>query len=73
MNDFVSATSRGNVEVNVDDNGVAMFSLNKAPVNSLNKEFLIELKDALDSTSQSAKGLVLTSSMASVFCAGDDI
>jgi len=70
----VSSISRGsNVDVSIDDKGVATLSMNKAPVNSLNKEFLIELNETLETTSKSAKGLVLTSSMSSVFCAGLEI
>jgi len=70
----VGAVARGsNVAVTTDDTGVATLSLNKAPVNSLNMEFLQELSEALDTTSKTAKGLVLTSSMNSVFCAGLEI
>ena len=70
----VSSISRGsNVDVSIDDKGVATLSMNKAPVNSLNKEFLVELNETLETTSKSAKGLVLTSSMSSVFCAGLEI
>jgi len=70
----VSSSARGsNVDVSIDEKGVATLSMNKAPVNSLNKEFLIELNETLETTSKSAKGLVLTSSMSSVFCAGLEI
>lgn len=69
----LSTVTRGNIEVVTDDKGVATLSLNKAPVNSLNKEFLQELNDSLAATSETAKGLVLTSSLNSVFCAGLEI
>jgi len=70
----VSSSARGsNVDVSIDEKGVATLSMNKAPVNSLNKEFLVELNETLETTSKSAKGLVLTSSMSSVFCAGLEI
>jgi len=70
----VSSSTRGsNVDVSIDEKGVATLSMNKAPVNSLNKEFLVELNETLETTSKSAKGLVLTSSMSSVFCAGLEI
>ena len=69
----LSSVTRGNIEVVTDDKGVATFSLNKAPVNSLNKEFLQELNESLAATSETAKGLVLTSSLSSVFCAGLEI
>ena len=69
----LSSVTRGNIEVVTDDKGVATLSLNKAPVNSLNKEFLQELNASLAATSETAKGLVLTSSLNSVFCAGLEI
>ena len=70
----VSSTSSGkNVDVSIDDKGVATLSMSKAPVNSLNKEFLLELNETLVTTSKSAKGLVLTSNMSNVFCAGLEI
>ena len=37
------------------------------------KMYVQELSEALDTTSKTAKGLVLTSSMNSVFCAGLEI
>ena len=69
----LSSVTRGNIEVVTDDKGVATLSLNKAPVNSLNKEFLQALNASLAATSETAKGLVLTSSLNSVFCAGLEI
>ena len=69
----LSSVTRGNIDVVTDEQGVATLSLNKAPVNSLNKEFLQELNESLACTSETAKGLVLTSSMNSVFCAGLEI
>ena len=69
----LSSVTRGNIDVVTDDKGVATLSLNKGPVNSLNKEFLQELNENLAATSETAKGLVLTSSLNSVFCAGLEI
>ena len=69
----VSSMRRDNIVVTRDDQGVATFSMNKAPVNSLNMEFLQELSASLETTRQDSTGLVLTSSLSSVFCAGLEI
>ena len=72
VNLSVSTCARGsNVDVVVDDKGLATVSMNKAPVNSLNLEFIQELNETLTETSKNAKGVVLTSSLSSVFCAGN--
>merc|ERR1719222_1281902 len=47
--------------------------MNKKPVNSLSLEFLHDLDKALDSAATSSKGLVLTSTMQTIFCAGLEI
>jgi len=74
VNLSVSTCARGsNVDVVVDDKGLATVSMNKAPVNSLNLEFIQELNETLTETSKNAKGVVLTSSLSSVFCAGLEI
>ena len=40
----VSSSARAsNVDVSIDDKGIATLSMNKAPVNSLSKEFLTDL------------------------------
>ena len=71
VNLSASTCARGsNVNVSVDDNGLATVAMNKAPVNSLNLEFIQELNETLETTSKNAKGVVLTSSLSSVFCAG---
>jgi len=60
------------VSVTTDAEGVAVLSMNKAPVNSLNTEFIQELTQAVVDTEKAAKAIVLTSGN-SVFCAGLDI
>jgi len=69
----VSSLRSGNVLVTRDDLGVATLSMNKAPVNSLNKEFLQELSSSLAAVSKDSTGVVLTSGLSSVFCAGLEI
>lgn len=61
--------------VNVDDSGIATLTMRRLPVNSLNLEMLQELSTAvkeLEATSN-CKGMVLTSDVPRVFCAGLDI
>lgn len=69
----VSSPVTGNVSVVTDDKGIATVSMDKAPVNSLNTELIQELASAISTTASTSKGLVLTSSLPSVFCAGLDI
>jgi len=69
----VSAHVAGNVSVTTDDKGIATVSMDKAPVNSLDTELIQELTSVISSTSNNSKGLVLTSSMPTVFCAGLEI
>lgn len=62
------------VEVEQKDSGIAVVSMNRAPVNSLNLELLTELTTTLnDIKKQKAKGIIMTSSLATVFSAGLDI
>jgi 3,2-trans-enoyl-CoA isomerase len=67
-----SPTTAAAVSVTTDDKGIATVSMNKAPVNSLNTEFILELTQAIVDTEKSAKAIVLTSGC-KVFCAGLDI
>lgn len=54
--------------------GVAVISMGRPPVNSLNLELLTELTTTLnDVKKQKCKGIILTSSLSSVFSAGLDI
>ena len=69
----VSSVRRDNVVVTKDELGVATLSMNKGPVNSLNKEFLEELTSNLVAVRKDSSGLVLTSGLSSVFCAGLEI
>jgi len=69
----VSSPVTGNVSVVTDEKGIATVSMDKAPVNSLNTELIQELTSVISSTASSAKGLVLTSSLPTVFCAGLEI
>jgi len=63
--------------VNVDMNektGIAVVTLNRPPVNSLNLEMLREIANTLDALeSNKSKGMILTSSSQTVFSAGLDI
>ena len=61
------------VQVTTDEKGIAVVSMGRGPVNSLNKEFIEELNSSLTSVASEARGLVLTSSLPSVFCAGLEI
>ncbi|XP_054743336.1 enoyl-CoA delta isomerase 1, mitochondrial-like [Anastrepha obliqua] len=61
------------LEVN-EKTGIATLTLNRPPVNSLNLEMLTDIRNAiLDAENNKCKGLILTSSSNSVFCAGLDI
>ena len=54
-------------------NGIFVMSLNRPPVNSLGLEFINDILASLDRVEKESKGLVLTSSLKSVFCAGLDL
>ena len=47
--------------------------LNRPPVNSLNLEFMQSIISTLDEVEKDSKGMVLTSTSKSVFCAGLDL
>jgi len=69
-----SRMSTANVSVQTDDKGIATVSMNKAPVNSLNTDLIQELTQTLKDTETSgAKGLILSSGLPTIFCAGLDI
>ena len=55
------------------ENGLAIVSLNNPPVNSLGLEFMQDIITAIDTVEKDAKGLILTSSNKSIFCAGLDL
>jgi 3,2-trans-enoyl-CoA isomerase len=57
------------------DKGYVIFKLNRAPVNSLNLEFLTELNIQLEKIEESKdfKGVILTSNLPNIFSAGLDI
>ena len=57
------------------DKGFLVLKLNKAPVNSLNLEFLTELNIQLEKIEQNKEftGVILTSNLANIFSAGLDI
>lgn len=54
--------------------GVSTLSLNRAPVNGLSLEILNELKESLQKIqNDGSTGMILTSSLSTVFCGGIDI
>jgi hypothetical protein len=57
------------------DKGFLVLKLNKAPVNSLNLEFLTELNIQLEKIEQNKEftGVILTSNLSNIFSAGLDI
>ena len=61
------------VTIENNENGLAIVSLNKPPVNSLGLEFMQDIIAAIDTVEKEAKGLILTSSNKSIFCAGLDL
>ncbi len=54
-------------------NGFYVMSLNRPPVNSLSLELMNDIISTLDKVESESKGLVLTSSCKSTFCAGLDL
>jgi len=71
---LISRFSSTNVVVDTDEKGIATVSMDKAPVNSLNTEMIQELNQALvDTETSGARGVVLASSLPTIFCAGLDI
>ncbi|XP_051166402.1 enoyl-CoA delta isomerase 1, mitochondrial-like [Leptopilina boulardi] len=62
------------VEVERRDSGIAVVSMARPPVNSLNLELLTELTTTLNEMkTQKLKGIIITSSLSTVFSAGLDI
>ncbi|XP_055685194.1 enoyl-CoA delta isomerase 1, mitochondrial-like [Lutzomyia longipalpis] len=63
------------VRTQVDDKtGIAVVSMNRAPVNSLNLDLLREISSALDDVEKNkSTGMILTSTAETVFSAGLDI
>eukprot|EP01064_Diplonema_japonicum_P017457 TRINITY_DN2557_c2_g1_i1.p1 TRINITY_DN2557_c2_g1~~TRINITY_DN2557_c2_g1_i1.p1 ORF type:complete len:280 (+),score=41.57 TRINITY_DN2557_c2_g1_i1:55-840(+) len=57
------------------DGKIAVLSMDRGPVNVLNRKMLTDLTSALDdvASSKDVRGLVLTSTVPKVFCAGLDI
>jgi len=71
---FHGTTSRlASVESVLDNNGCTVLSLNKGPANSLNLEFLQELRQAIVTAETESKGIILTSSLPTIFSAGLEI
>ncbi|XP_055685197.1 enoyl-CoA delta isomerase 1, mitochondrial-like [Lutzomyia longipalpis] len=67
--------STGFVKTEVDDKtGIAVVSMNRPRVNSLNLDLLRDMSSALDAVEKNKySGMILTSSFETVFCAGLDI
>ncbi|XP_049874316.1 enoyl-CoA delta isomerase 1, mitochondrial-like [Pectinophora gossypiella] len=62
------------VDLTVDNDGVAIMTMQRLPVNSLNLEVLQELSKSLDEVAKNkSKGMILTSASPTVFSAGLDI
>ncbi|XP_045766746.1 enoyl-CoA delta isomerase 1, mitochondrial-like [Maniola jurtina] len=62
------------VDLTVDNDGVAIMTLQRPPVNSLNLDLLKEISNSLDEVAKNkSKGMILTSSSPTVFSAGLDI
>ncbi|KAG6444685.1 hypothetical protein O3G_MSEX003507 [Manduca sexta] len=70
----MSAKAGPLVDVAVDNEGYAMVTLQRPPVNSLNLELLQDISKSLDEVGKNkSKGMILTSSSPTVFSAGLDI
>lgn len=68
----LSSAELTKLEVN-DKTGIAVLTLNRPPVNSLNLELLTDIRNSIkDAESNKCKGLILTSSSNTVFSAGLD-
>ncbi|KAK3091032.1 hypothetical protein FSP39_016632 [Pinctada imbricata] len=71
-----SAGSSEMLQVTVDDkSGIATMTMCRPPVNSLNLEFLTQINIALEKleNSKDCSGLIITSKIPKIFCAGLDI
>lgn len=67
-------SSQNLVNLSIDNDGIATVTMQKPPVNSINFDLSSELSNALDELEMSKpKGMVFTSGLKSVFCAGLDI
>merc|ERR1712168_1244094 len=64
-----------NFDVSLNSNGIATMKFAKKPVNSINLEFVTEIKTILDDLhkNKACQGLILTSANPGVFSAGIDI
>ncbi|VVC35655.1 Enoyl-CoA hydratase/isomerase, conserved site,Crotonase superfamily,ClpP/crotonase-like domain [Cinara cedri] len=67
--------SQSMLQSTIDDKlGIATLVMNKPPVNSLNLEFLEEIKSQLTQfKNDKIRGMILTSDLQKIFCAGLDI
>jgi len=76
-NGFINCrhASQSMLQSTVDEkSGIATMTMNKSPVNSLNLEFLDEIKTHLNKFEKdNVRGMILTSGLQKVFCAGLDI
>ena len=66
-------SSDADLKLSSDEHGIATLYLNKPPVNSLGLEFMNQIISKLDQVEKDSRGLVLTSSNKSIFCAGLDL
>ncbi|XP_033747399.1 enoyl-CoA delta isomerase 1, mitochondrial-like [Pecten maximus] len=69
------STENDNLQVDVDSKtGVATMKMCRPPVNSLNLEYLTSISIALEKLeNEKCRGLILTSGVPKIFCAGLDI
>ncbi|XP_011499862.1 PREDICTED: enoyl-CoA delta isomerase 1, mitochondrial-like [Ceratosolen solmsi marchali] len=65
---------KGKLVETIQNNGITTISMARPPVNSLSLEMAVELRKAIEnSIDNNTKGIILTSSLASVFSGGLDI
>lgn len=70
----MSAKAGPLVDLAVDNEGIAVLTMQRPPVNSLNLDLLQELDKSLDEVAKNkSRGLILTSASPTVFSAGLDI
>ncbi|XP_059053909.1 enoyl-CoA delta isomerase 1, mitochondrial-like isoform X2 [Achroia grisella] len=70
----ISSSSEPLLDLSVDGQGIAVLTLQRPPVNSLNLELLQQISQSFDDlAAQNCKGMVVTSSLPTVFSAGLDI
>jgi len=70
---FSCTPGRARVEATSDSKGFTVLSLNRGPANSLNLEFLQDINQAVKKAEKESKGIILTSSLPTIFCAGLEI